>query len=135
MGRAKSVHVALLRAINVGGRNKLPMAELRALFEDAGCADVRTYIQSGNVVLRASAALARRLPERMAAAIEAELGFRPPIVMRSGAELRAVTAGNPFPDVEDPKLLHVAFLREVPAKGLRLDPARSPGDRFALRGA
>ena len=60
--------VALLRAINLGARNKVPMAELRAAFEAAGCTDVQTYIQSGNVVFRApsrsATALRRRLEAR-----------------------------------------------------------------------
>ena len=52
-----STYVAMLRGINVGGKHRLPMDDLRAMFEEAGCADVRTYIQSGNVVFRAGAAL------------------------------------------------------------------------------
>src|SRR4051812_37218051 len=55
-----STHVALLRGINVGGKHSLPMVDLARMFEDAGCTRVRTYIQSGNVVFAASAALARR---------------------------------------------------------------------------
>lgn len=59
-------HVALLRGINVGGRNKLPMRDLAALCTEAGCQGVETYIQSGNAVFGASAALARRLPTELA---------------------------------------------------------------------
>jgi hypothetical protein len=56
------IHVALLRGINVGGRNKLPMKSLAALFAEVGCDDVQTYIQSGNVVFRASAAVEHVAP-------------------------------------------------------------------------
>ncbi len=63
------VHVALLRGINVGGKNKLLMKELVAIFERAGCEEVRSYIQSGNVVFRAKTALAGRLPELVSCAI------------------------------------------------------------------
>lgn len=134
MAKQKVVHVALLRAINVGGTGKLPMADLRRMFEDAGCEDVRTYIQSGNVVFRASKTLAKALPKRISDTIDAERGFRRPVILRSGDELRRVLGGNPFADAADPQHLHVAFLKDEPAKGLGLDPERSPGDRFALRG-
>lgn len=127
-------HVLLLRAINVGGTAKLPMADLRRMLEALGCTDVRTYIQSGNVALRAPARLAARLPAALEDAIEEERGFRRPVLLRSEAEIRAVLADNPFPDVEDHKQLHVAFLGDAPAPDRVIDPARSPGDRFALRG-
>ena len=84
---AGGVHVALLRAINVGGTKKLLMAELRAMFEAAGCADVRTYIQSGNVVFRAEKALAARIPALIQAEIAASKGFQVPVVTRTAAEL------------------------------------------------
>ena len=64
-----SVHVALLRGINVGGKNKVPMKDLAALFVAAGCRDVTTHIQSGNVVYTASEARARTLPVTISQAI------------------------------------------------------------------
>lgn len=135
MARGIGVHVALLRAINVGGNNKLPMQDLRAMFDAAGCTDVRTYIQSGNVVFGASTTLARTIPAVVGDAIESRFGFRPPIVMRTADELREVSGRNPFDGLtSEPKLLHVAFLSEAPKRGARLDPARSPGDRFEVRG-
>src|SRR5438105_5723824 len=89
-------HVALLRGINVGGKNKLPMSDLVAMFADAGCADVRSYIQSGNVVFRASAEHAARVPALVGAAIAERFGFRVPVVLRTADELREVSAHNPF---------------------------------------
>lgn len=129
-------HVALLRGINVGGKNRLPMAALSAMFERAGGRDVRTYIQSGNVVFRAGARDAAQVGKRVSAAIERELGLRVPLVIRSAPELRAVAARNPFLGAEDPARLHVAFLADLPraAAGAALDPRRSPPDRFVLRG-
>ncbi|MCA9609943.1 MAG: DUF1697 domain-containing protein [Myxococcales bacterium] len=127
-------HVLLLRAVNVGGTGKLPMADLRRMLEALGCTDVRTYIQSGNVVLRAPARLAARLCRALPDAIEAEHGHRPPVLLRDEKALRAVVANNPFPEIEDPKRLHVAFLGEAPAPDRAIDPNRSPGDRFVLRG-
>jgi len=131
------VYIALLRAINVGGTKKLLMAELRAMFEAAGCTDVRTYIQSGNVVFRAEPALAGRIPEVIDAEISAAKGFHVPVVTRSAAELAAVASGNPFLSVgADPAQLHVGFLAEEPsaARIAELDPDRSPQDSFEVRG-
>lgn len=134
---AAATHVALLRGVNVGGKNLLPMPELAALFEEAGCAGVRTYIQSGNVLFAAPAALARRLPERIAARIQERRGLRVPVILRSAAELRRITSANPFlrPGA-DPRFLHVAFLASPPgrAAAAKLDPARSPPDAFAVQG-
>ncbi|MDE2989698.1 MAG: DUF1697 domain-containing protein [Chloroflexota bacterium] len=131
------VHVALLRAINVGGTKKLLMADLRAMFEAAGCTDVRTYIQSGNVVFRAEPALAERIPALVEAEIVTTKGFEVPVVTRSAAELDAVVTGNPFLAAgADPTQLHVGFLAEAPtaARIAELDPDRSPGDAFEVRG-
>lgn len=131
------VRVALLRGINVGGKNRLPMKDLAATFEASGCTDVRTYIQSGNVVYRATEAVARRVPGAVARAIESEHGFASPVVTRTCAELEAAASANPFlKNGVDEKALHVAFLLERPTEPLvaRLEPDRSPGDRFAVVG-
>jgi uncharacterized protein (DUF1697 family) len=137
--RAKSdgTHVALLRGINVGGKNLLPMKDLAALFDAAGASDVRTFIQSGNVVFRAPDALAHKLPALVGARIEKQFGFQPPIVIRSHSELQAITRQNPYLDAgADFDRLLVMFLAEKPtAKAIAsLDPARSPPDRFAVVG-
>jgi len=134
MSKKSDLHVALLRAINVGGRNKLPMADLRALFEEAGCTDVRTYIQSGNVIYRAPPRVAKGLAERLGSAIEGRFGFRPPIVTRTAIEMRAACDHRPYPEVTELKTLQIAFLAEEPAAGCVLDPSRAPDDRFELRG-
>ena len=128
------VHVALLRAINVGGNNKLPMKDLVRLFESIGCGDVRTYIQSGNVVYTAGAALAKNVPALAAAAIEAELGLRVPVVTRTAAELAEASRARPFEG--DDGRVYVAFLADAPsaARIAALDPNRSPGDRFTILG-
>jgi uncharacterized protein (DUF1697 family) len=131
------VHVALLRGVNMGGHNRLPMQDFAALLDAAGCRDVRTYIQSGNAVFRAAPALATRLPGTLTAALLERFGLRVPVVLRSAAELRAVVAGNPFArEAAEPTRVHVAFLADAPAAArvARLDPERSPPDRFAVRG-
>lgn len=122
-------HAALLRGINVGGKNLLPMNDLADMFAAAGCRDVRTYIQSGNVVFEASATVLKKLPE----IVSRKTGV--PVVVRSHAELDAVVRGNPFPEAgAAEKTLHVAFLADLPGADVvaRLDPLRSPPDRFAV---
>jgi uncharacterized protein (DUF1697 family) len=131
------MHVALLRGLNVGGKNLLPMERLARMFEALGCRAVRTYIQSGNVLFAAGAALARRVPAAVRAAIRAEVGLEVPVIVRTADELAAVARGNPFLDAgADPKTLHVAFLAEAPAPArvAALDPRRSPPDEFVVRG-
>ena len=134
---AVACHVALLRGINVGGKNKLPMADLARIFTEAGCLDVRTFIQSGNVVFAANPKLAARIPEIVERGISKRLGLRVPIVLRSSAELGAAVGRNPFLDKGvDEDWLHVGFLAEAPdrSRAASLDPKRSPGDSFALHG-
>jgi uncharacterized protein (DUF1697 family) len=132
-----STHVALLRAINVGGRNGLPMKTLAKMFEGLGCRNVRTYIQSGNVVFEATDAVARRVPAGIHAAIVSEAGFSVPVVTRTAKELAAVAKSHPFAKrSSDPKALHVAFLAAAPsaARIALLDPSRSPPDEFVVKG-
>jgi uncharacterized protein (DUF1697 family) len=127
--------VALLRGINVGGKNMLPMSELVDMFAAAGCADVRTYIQSGNVVFAATPACARRIPGQISQRIEKDFGFRPAVIIRTAEELSQVVAANPFlRRGASPESLHVAFLLEAPARIDTLDPDRSPGDSFIVQG-
>jgi len=135
--KVDDVHVALLRGINVGGKNRLPMKDLVAMFLDDGCLQVRTYIQSGNVVFRAPPARVLRIPAAIAKALSARFGFSVPVVTRTAAEIRAIARGNPFLRTgADTKSLHVAFLAgwPSPASVAKLDPARSPPDEIVLRG-
>jgi len=133
----RSTHVAWLRGINVGGKNKLPMADLVRIFTAAGGQDVRTYIQSGNVVFAASPQLTERIAGAVARAIEAKFGLKVPVVLRGSDELRSLAARNPFlKQGVAPESLHVAFLADAPdrSRAASLDPERSPGDAFVLRG-
>jgi uncharacterized protein (DUF1697 family) len=134
-----TTYIALLRGINVGGKHKLPMSALAQMLCEADCADVRTYIQSGNVIFSATPACARQIPKRIAAQIKKSFGFAPPILMRSAAEFQEIVADNPFlksraARVDEDHLL-VAFLHDTPtAENIAaLDPKRSPGDKFAFR--
>ena len=134
---AADTFVALLRGINVGGKNKLPMRDLAALCTKLGCRDVRTYIQSGNVVFAAAPRVAARFAAELSRGIEDEFGLKVPVVMRSAAQLRAVVAGNPWiARGVDAEQLHVAFLADPPARAAvaALDQQRSPGDAFVVAG-
>lgn len=131
-------HVALLRAVNVGGKNRLPMKVLADIFSESGAADVQTYIQSGNVVFQAAPALAVRLPSVVATAISTRLGFEVPVIVRSAAEFRRLTRDNPFlGDSVDTSKLHVAFLadRTDAARAGALDPGPASPDELEVRGS
>ena len=103
------IYLALLRGINVGRDTAVPMARLRELFADLGCLDVRTYIQSGNVVFSHSGQW-RDLHDRIESAIEKRFGLKVPVMMRDQAALDAIVAANPFRDRDlDPAKVGVAF--------------------------
>ena len=100
----------MLRGINLGPNRRVPMAELRALLTDAGYEDVRTYVQSGNIVLRSSQPVAR-LERDVAGLLHDRFGFEVPVVGRTAAQLAKVVARNPLGDVaDDPKRYQVSFL-------------------------
>ncbi|MEX2180796.1 MAG: DUF1697 domain-containing protein [Gemmatimonadaceae bacterium] len=125
-------HIALLRAVNVGGTGKLPMAELRALCAKAGLKAVRTYIASGNVV-GASPLASAAIKARLEKALLRRLGKPCRVLVRSLAELEAVERRNPFPDAP-PGYLLVIFLDEAPPKS-SLKAVRIPGkERLTLIG-
>ena len=130
-------HAALLRAINVSGRNKLPMKDLAAMFVAAGCRDVVTYIQSGNVVFSAPAAVLKKLPQTISQRIADDFGHKVPVVIRSHEQIAEVIRENPFLKAgELEKALHVVFLADLPGAEAvaKLDPQRSPPDRFIVTG-
>jgi uncharacterized protein (DUF1697 family) len=132
-----TTYVALLRGINVGGKNKLPMKDLGEMFVEAGCRQVRTYIQSGNVIFAADPDLVPALPSSIMAQIAQRFGYRIPVILRTSAEIDTVLRRNPFIEAgaaED--TLHVLFLAGEPSAlhVEHLDPDRSPPDTFTVRG-
>jgi uncharacterized protein (DUF1697 family) len=96
-----TVYLALLRGINVGGKAKLEMPRLKALFESLGLNDVRTYINSGNVIFRTHDSDRRTLQQRIESAIEAEFGLQVPVVLRSREEMKALVEALPDHWVND----------------------------------
>jgi uncharacterized protein (DUF1697 family) len=109
--------VALLRGVNVVGRNQVPMKRLAAAFERAGFRSVRTYLQSGNVVFQSRSGAPRTLGVRISQLVLEEFGFEPRVMVISGGQLADAVCGNPFPAAEkNHKLLHLYFLAANPAK-------------------
>ncbi len=132
---ATNVHVAFLRGVNVGGWNKLPMKDLASMFRAAGCGDVRTYIQSGNVVFQADSELASRAPSLITESIADRFGYTITVIQRSATELLGAVRANPFAHADaEIGQLHAVFLACAPSPALvdGLDPDRSPGDSFTV---
>lgn len=120
------------------------MAQLRSIFEEAGCSDVTTYVQSGNVVFTHTApdagedeGLFDRLKADLEQAIEAATGFGVPVVLRTAAQWAVVVDGNPYEGVEpDPTKVHVAFLDGEPSADAAdlLSSAAKGREEFTLVG-
>ena len=127
-------YVALLRGVNVGGRNKIPMAVLRELCEDVGWRDVRTYVQSGNVVFTADLDHRNGPGERLTRRIEESLGFAPRVMVLDARQLTAVADANPFAEEAsaDPTKVHVAFAEHDVAAAATLDADGYLPERLAL---
>ena len=132
---ASTRYVALLRGINVGKAHQLGMPRLAELLTERGHGNVRTHLRSGNVVLD-SGMSEDDLATDLAGAIEAEFGFAVPVVVRTGKELAAVVAGDPFATVAtDPARYLVTFLPTPPAPD-RVDalPPVEGGGEYLVRG-
>ena len=134
--RSMATWIGLLRGVNVGG-HRLPVGELREELAALGLENVRTYIQSGNVVFDARPEVACELAGTLPRRIESRFGFAPRLLVLSAADFRRAMDGNPFPEAdESPKSVHVYFLEERPAapdmKGL--DEARDETERCHLDG-
>jgi uncharacterized protein (DUF1697 family) len=130
------IFVALLRGINVGGKNALPMKDLAGMFAGAGCMNVRTYIQSGNVIFEAPAGTSS-VAEIVTKRIEKRFGYRIPVILRTSQQLLKTIRDNPFLAAGAPeKALHVYFLADAPKAGAiaTLDAGRSAPDAFHVHG-
>lgn len=129
--------IAFFRGINVGGSHLLPMKELKALLEKHGCTHVKTYIQSGNVVLRSSMSDPSRVATRLKSAVSESHGFEPRVLVLDRSALEKAVAANPFPKAEaNPKSLHLFFLAEQPkSPDLKsLNTVKGKTEAFALKG-
>jgi uncharacterized protein (DUF1697 family) len=128
--------IAFLRGINVGGKNRLPMKELKVLMEAIGFSGVQTYIQSGNIVFEHKDGDEVSLSARIATLVDGKYGFRPRVVVLSAKALRAAAAGNPFGSEEAmEKVLHSYFLAETPpAPNLEgMDEIKTNSESYLLK--
>jgi len=128
-------HVALLRGVNVGGGNKLPMAELRKLMTSLGYADVATYIQSGNLLF--TPARSTEIPvlaDELRKAIAGEFGIDTPVIVVTRDELAGVIEANPYPDAPKPQYVHGVFLSAEPDQASR-DKVEATVNFFSEKGS
>ena len=128
--------IVLLRGVNIGPRNRVPMPALRELLADAGFDDVRTYVQSGNVVLSSA-----KTPAQVSRAVEREIttafGLDIAVVVRTRAQLAKVVQRNPLEDaVNDPKRYQVSFFSAKPTRAVlrKLEAAVVPPEQFVAAG-
>ncbi len=132
--RSLPIYIALLRGINLGGHKIVKMDQLRKTFEELGFADVKTYIQSGNVVFKAPTQTPAKLAKRIEEKILGEFGFPVPVVVKTAVEIGEVIANNPLLKEKgiDPARLHVTFLACEPDKSAlkALDAAEVAPDQF-----
>jgi uncharacterized protein (DUF1697 family) len=129
---AAIAYAALLRAVNVGGTGKLAMTDLARLCEREGLCDVKTYIQSGNVVFTSpkKEAAVKTALERM---LERHMGKPVAVMVRTVDELEAAIAANPFPDVPPNRLL-ITFFDEPLKEAVIAGVVAPGGERLAIRG-
>ena len=123
-------YVAMLRAVNVSGTGKMPMAELKAIGEGCGFANVRTFIASGNLLFESDlgeAEVAKRVGDK----VEAFFGKPVPVFVRSAAEMAAVVADNPFTD-DKPSRVMAHFIAEPPTAAMLAEARDVAGERMAL---
>jgi uncharacterized protein (DUF1697 family) len=127
-------HVALLRGINVGGRNKVPMTELREVVTSLGHTGVSTYIQSGNVLFSTPDSDNARLASALESAISDRFGIWSSVVVRSRDELARILDANPYPDEPNPKFVHVVFMNAEPPAEV-LDRIKAAESEAAAKGS
>ncbi|MGG1658031.1 DUF1697 domain-containing protein [Brevibacillus sp. NRS-1366] len=138
-----TIYIALLRGINVGGKNMIKMAELKRTFEQMGLGPVQTYIQSGNVLF-ASDEEEEPLRKRIEREIEASVGFSVPVILRTAEQLKVIAANCPFSEEEVEKAqalsegesLYVSLLLAEPSQERveRLSAYRSESEDYRIEG-
>jgi uncharacterized protein (DUF1697 family) len=130
--------IVLLRGINVGGKNALPMKELVAMLEDLGALKVKSYIQSGNAVFVWNGKDTSQLSNQIRVEIKKRHGFDPHVLLLGLEDIERAIEQNPFPEAEtDPKALHAGFLAAAPGRPdlKTLESLKSDSERFRLIGS
>ena len=130
----QQVYVAFLRGINVGGHHKVPMAALRATLEAAGFSEVKTLLNSGNVVFKAGTEEENVLQDKVATHLQETFHFPIPVLIRKMEDMQQVIASNPYKDVEIHKdvRLYVTFLKAAPIKNPVVLPWLSSDKSFQI---
>ena len=131
--------IALLRGINVGGKRKILMADLKLLFNNIGFTNTQTYIQSGNVIFNALNKLTNiEIADKIEKGILSKYGFVVPVIVRTVAELEQTIKNNLFYQEEKIALnqLYLTFLKEKPLEenSLKVGLYNSPSDKFVIKG-
>ncbi|XGV97997.1 MAG: DUF1697 domain-containing protein [Leptolyngbya sp. BL-A-14] len=130
-------YIALFRGINVGGKNALPMKDLTSIFEILGAGNVKTYIQSGNVVFQNESKDIASFSKRLAIEIKERRGFEPHILVIEPSEVEIAMTNNPFREAEsEPSSLHLGFLARAPENPdlKKLETLKKDSERFCLIG-
>ena len=133
-----NTYISMLRGINVSGQKIIRMVELASLYESLGFMNVRTYVQSGNVVFDTAPTDGAKLSTLIASAIKKKFGYVVVVVVRTRDELSHIIQRNPF--LKDPKIdrskLHVTFLSELPQPAIlkQLQPIKGETDEFKVIG-
>jgi uncharacterized protein (DUF1697 family) len=130
-----STFVSMLRGINVGAQKRLRMETLRDIYKELGFRNIRTYVQSGNVVFESTEQDQSALVKRIEKQIAQTCGFPVEVFMRQAQDIQRLLAGNPFLNErnEDPSKLHVTFLSRIPSEPWwsEMLPPRDIIDEFA----
>jgi uncharacterized protein (DUF1697 family) len=133
-----AIYVSLLRGVNVGGHRKVRMAELTALYASLGFSNVRSYLQSGNLVFESQESDRARLIAMLETEIENRLGYPVTVILRDAGDLQRIYANNPFLTTrsEDPRKFHVMFLAKPPSPTDldRLTAPENVADEFSVAG-
>ena len=131
-------YIAMLRGINVSGHKIIRMEQLRASFGDLGFANVKTYVQSGNIVFETPDDSTAGVSKKIEQKIQRDFGFSVPVFLRTSKELEQTVRHNPF--LKDPAIdqskLHVTFLLEAPSKAAlaQLQPLAAKQEQFRIIG-
>ncbi|GFP76222.1 DUF1697 domain-containing protein [Clostridium fungisolvens] len=137
-----NTYVALLRGINVGTKNRIKMADLKQLFESLGYVDVKTYIQSGNVIFKAEEEKEEVIINKIEDAFEEKFGFSSSIILRSGEELRDIISNCPFLETEieeakataEGECFYVSLMKYAPSedKVKLIDKYKDEGNKYKI---
>lgn len=111
-------YIAFLRGINVSGQKKIKMVDLRTSLQKQGLENVRTYIQSGNVILEAPSGNPKELEFTIEKAIEDDFGFKVPVLIKTPKQVQDILDDNPFDGTNNPKGLYFALIHNIPSNEL-----------------